>query len=170
MANHTKLSILADQIMKALNHLDPHDPQALRVRAHVLALADAMGADIPDTAVGLPTERPRGSTPDERVQEVRELTEQARNHTITQERELERRIRGFAPSSFPPAKRPGLATERRAARQLAGVTLKGVAQAAGTTLPTVRMYEAKRTAVRPDKRAILDHVYAEFQPKREPTK
>lgn len=146
MPTNPKLSVLADQILKTLDQLTSQDPQTQRVRAAVLDLAEAMGADIPDSVMRGPHAPPeRANTPPQTPDALRAI--------------------GFQRSSFPPAQRPGLSTERRASRQLAGVTLKQVAQAAHTTLPTVRMYEAKRTAVRPDKRATLDHIYAEFTPK-----
>ena len=141
-----KLTRLADDILRSLDALEDDDnPRVAAIRGHVLALAQILG---------------RGDTPLE--------TPVAKTGTV----------RGFRPTTRPPeegpsperrptaphleGKRPGLYTERRAARQQAGVTLQQVRQETGMSLATVRMYEVRPQSVRPDKRLQLDQVYASF--------
>lgn len=153
-----KLARLADDILRALDQLDGDTPQVEAVRGHVLALAQLLGAG---EQVRAAAEAHR----DERITEMRTRSTPAQGHVV----------RGFRPTTIPApqaeeiaAARPGLATERRIARMKAGVTLKQVAQAAGTSYTTTRMYETRRSSVRPDKREALDQVYAQFR--KEPTK
>ena len=168
-----KLQSLADDILRALDRLDGDTPQVEAVRGHVLALAQLLGVRGAPEILG------------------HEAAERARDEAITDER----RVRGFKMSTTPPRRhdtqrpppgsiypqsphevqpepprgaRPGLGTERRIQRMLAGVTLKQAAAAAGTSYTTTRMYESKRSSVRPDKRAALDQVYMQF--KKDPTK
>lgn len=155
-----KLQSLADAILRSLDQLDGDTPQVEAVRGHVLALAQLLGAH-PNVLGHEAAERVR----DERIMEGRA------DDAI-------RRVRGFKPTTVPPKRdtlpapeplvgtRPGLSTERRLQRMQAGVTLKQVAEAAGTSYTTTRMYESKRTSVRPDKREALDQVYAKFQGER----
>lgn len=161
-----KLARLADDILRALDQLDGDTPQVEAVRGHVLALAQILGAgELVRAAAELHHDR--------RIDEQRSSETPHEGH---------RAIRGFRPTTIPAgpriaeeqdvlhpsAIRPGLATERRIARMKAGVTLKQVAAAAGTSYTTTRMYETRRSSVRPDKREALDQVYAQF--KKEPTK
>jgi hypothetical protein len=136
---NSKISQLGDQILKTLDQLPGNDPQTKRVRMHVQALMEALGSPVSDAAMGT-SQEPAAEFEGPPVNS-----------------------RGGGSSPPPPLKfktlRPGMHTERRATRQAAGVTLKQVAKAAKTTLPTARMYEVKRTAVRPDKRRDLDRVY-----------
>lgn len=135
-----KLTRLADDILRSLDALEDDDsPQIAAVRGHVLALAQLLGA--------------QPSLAEESLRE--------------RQTEPPKRVRGFQPTTKPPAapiegKRPGLYTERRAARQQAGVTLQQVRQQTGMSLATVRMYEVRPQSVRPDKRLELDQVYAQF--------
>jgi len=126
-----------EQLYDLLDQLKGSDRQSVALRGHVLGLAEALG-----------------------IQGADKLNLSQKGATSRPAPKRSDVVRA-------PSQRPGLQTSRRAARQLAGHTLKSVATMAHTTLPTVRMYEAKRTAVRPDKRHTLDQVYATFMPKME---
>lgn len=129
-----------EQLYDLLDQLKGQDSRSVALRGHVLGLAEALGIQGADKL-----------TLSQKAVTSRPAPKQSGNAP--------------RPPSVSPSQRPGLQTSRRAARQLAGHTLKSVATMAHTTLPTVRMYEAKRTAVRPDKRHILDELYATFMPK-----
>jgi len=150
-----KLARLADDILRSLDQLeDSGDPAINQVRGHVLSLAQLLGANptiVEDMASGLLHER--SITPTEAPGP--------------------KKVRGFKLSTQPPhphqqpdfpieAKRPGLYTERRAARQQSGVTLAQVKQKTGMSMPTIRMYEVRPASVRPDKRLQLDQIYSSF--------
>lgn len=145
-----KLNRLADDILRSLDQLDDaDDPRVAAIRGHVLALASIL------TKGDTPAE-----TPD--AKEEREVRVRGFRPTTTPPLPPPKQPYIGAPSSLPEPKRSG-ATERRASRQMAGYTLKQVAQTAHVTLPTVRMYEARRISVRPDKRLALDSVYDQFK-------
>ena len=158
-----KLDRLADDILRALDKLeeDSQDPRVAVVRGHVLALAQLLGAHGPELQERATAE----------LEEARnhEITEQRRQHTTPPQGNV---VRGFRRTTAPAppqealvGKRPGLYTERRAARQQAGVTLQQIRQTTGMSLATVRMYEVRPQSVRPDKRVELDHIYAQFRTK-----
>jgi len=150
------LSDVADQVIRAVSQLPDADPRASIVRQHLQSLIAAL---TPASQQSVPAMRQHLDTPAETPNAITDMH--------------------FPPIAAPPSdlaprartvtvapvhlNRPGLQTDRRSARKAAGVTLKQVAAAAKTTLPTARMYETKRTAVRPDKRLALDHVYKSFR-------
>lgn len=161
-----KLQLLGDQILRTLDQIPGNDSRSAAVREHVQALLDALEGPVVSDYASAEYNTPQGRAQAETVappgKAVRVPITTAKLRPLTNPPP---KLTPTPPDPGRPAlrsQRPGLFTERRVARQRAGVSLKSVAAMAHVTLPTARMYEAKRTAVKPEKRASLDQVYQQF--------
>lgn len=161
-----RLNEIADQVIRSVAQLQENDPRSRIVTRHLQELIVALkpqslkstpppGPDQTQTqpetphAIQMASVAPKAQTAWDvlQAQVVPELQPKMRQSSV-------------APMH---SDRPGLLTNRRELRKKAGVTLKQVAAAAKTTLPTARIYELKRTAVHPTKRKALDRVYKSFR-------
>lgn len=152
-----KLTEIADQVIRSVTQLQESDPRTQVVRQHLQQLIVALRPQVLKSTPPPPSSENTATQPE--TPHAKEMASIAPKATAWDILQPKTRQVSVAPMR---SDRPGLLTGRRAARKAAGVTLKQVAAAAKTTLPTARMYETKRTAVRPDKRKALDEVYKNF--------